>query len=123
MRSDFVYNKDYPDYSNDEFVQEYGKTEDELNEYFNQKGEKWGVDSIDYYENKGRFYFEEPYTGYVDENILSGFLERENISLEEYLTNKKYVVIQDGDETCYWNDMKKTGLVNMDIIDYEYPKE
>ena len=29
MRSDFVYNKDYPDYSNDEFVQEYGKTEDE----------------------------------------------------------------------------------------------
>ena len=70
-----------------------------------------------------RFYFEEPYTGYVDENILSGFLERENISLEEYLTNKKYVVIQDGDETCYWNAMKKTGLVNMDIIDYEYPKE
>lgn len=123
MRSDFVYNKDYPDYSNDEFVQEYGKTEDELNEYFNQKGEKWGVDSIDYYENKGRFYFEEPYTGYVDENILGGFLERENISLEEYLTNKKYVVIQDGDETCYWNAMKKTGLVNMDIVDYEYPKE
>lgn len=59
----------------------------------------------------------------VDENILGGFLERENISLEEYLTNKKYVVIQDGDETCYWNAMKKTGLVNMDIIDYEYPKE
>lgn len=34
--------------------------------------------------------------GRVDENILTGFLKRENITLEEFLINKKYIVIQDG---------------------------
>ena len=66
--------------------------------------------------------FDKPYTGYVDENILR-ILRKEGVTLEEYLTNKKYVVIQDGDEYCYWSDMKKTGLVNMDMIDHEYPRE
>lgn len=56
----------------------------------------------------------------VDEDMLSGFLEEENVSLEEYLTNRKYVVIQDGDEYCYWDDIKNTGLIDMDAIDYEY---
>ena len=55
--------------------------------------------------------------------MLSGFLENEKISLEEFLINKRYVVIQDGDEYCYWNDMKKTGLVDIGAIQYEYPKE
>lgn len=123
MRLAAVYNKNHPSYKNNEYIQKHGKTEDELNEYLNQKAEEWGFDSADYYEVDGMFRFKEPYTGYVGENILSSFLERENISLEEYLTNKKYVVIQDGDETCYWNAMKKTGLVNMDIIDHEYPEE
>ena len=31
--------------------------------------------------------------------------------------------IQDGDEYCYWDNMKQTGLVNMDMIDHEYPRE
>ena len=123
MRLAAVYNKNHPSYKNNEHIQKHGKTEDELNEYLNQKAEEWGFDSADYYEVDGMFRFKEPYTGYVNENILSSFLEKENISLEEYLTNKKYVVIQDGDETCYWNAMKKTGLVNMDIIDHEYPEE
>ena len=55
-------------------------------------------------------------------NILGGFLEKENISLEEYLTNKKYVVIQDGDEYGYFGDMKRSGLINLDAIDHEYPR-
>ena len=79
---------------------------------------------IDYWKSSGGYWhYNRPFTGYVDENILSGFLEKEGITLEEYLTNKKYVVIQDGDEYCYWYDMKKTGLVNMDAIDHEYPRE
>ena len=57
------------------------------------------------------------------EKELERLMKEDSKIKEEYLTNKKYVVIQDGDETCYWNAMKKTGLVNMDIIDYEYPKE
>ena len=55
--------------------------------------------------------------------MLSGFLEEENISLEEYLTNKKYVVIQDGDEYGYWGDIKNAGLINLYAIDHEYPRE
>ena len=78
-------------------VKEYGKTEDELREYLSQKEKDWGFE-IEYWKSSnGWWHFDKPYTGYVDENILSGFLEKEGITLEEYLTNKKYVVIQEGD--------------------------
>lgn len=124
MILDSVADKNHPENKDSEYAQEYGKTEDELNEWLEQKEKDWGIDTIEYWEtDNGYFHFEKPYTGYVDENMLSGFLKKENISLEEYLTNKKYVVIQDGDEYCYWSDMKKAGLVNMDAIDHEYPRD
>lgn len=121
--SDSCADKDDEGHKDDEYFQKYGKTEDELVEYLTQKEKDWGME-IDYWKSSsGYWHYDRPFTGYVDENILSGFLKKEGITLEEYLTNKKYVVIQDGDEYCYWSDMKKTGLVNMDAIDYEYPKE
>ena len=121
--SDSCADKDDEEHKDDEYFQKYGKTEDELVEYLTQKEKDWGME-IDYWKSSsGYWHYNRPFTGYVDENILSGFLEKEGITLEEYLTNKKYVVIQDGDEYCYWSDMKKTGLVNMDAIDHEYPKE
>lgn len=58
--------------------------------------------------------------GFVDEDILSLFLKKENISLKEFLTNKKYVVIVDGDEYCIWLDLKNSGLVNESEIEKEY---
>ena len=58
--------------------------------------------------------------GYVDEDILSSFLENENISLKEFLTNKKYVVIVDGDEYCIWKSLKESGLVDANEIEKEY---
>lgn len=58
--------------------------------------------------------------GSVDEDILSSFLKNENISLKEFLTNKRYVVIVDGDEYCIWNDLKNSGLVNNSEIEKEY---
>ena len=121
--SDSCADKDDEEHKDDEYFQKYGKTEDELVEYLTQKEKDWGME-IDYWKSSsGYWHYDRPFTGYVDENILSGFLEKEGVTLEEYLTNKKYVVIQDGDEYCYWSDMKKTGLVNMDAIDHEYPKE
>lgn len=57
--------------------------------------------------------------GYVDEDILTPFLNDEGISLKEFLTNKKYVVIVDGDEYCIWNSMKEAGIINMDEIEKE----
>ena len=124
MISDSIADKNHPENKDSEYAQKYGKTEDELNEWLEQKEKDWGIDTIEYWEgDNGYFHFDKPYTGYVDEDMLRGFLKKENISLEEYLTNKKYVVIQDGDEYCYWSDMKKAGLVNMDAIDHEYPED
>lgn len=116
-------NKEDEKNKDSEYCQKHGKTEDELAEYLMQKEEDWGME-IHYWEGSyGYWHYDAPFTGYVDSNILSSFLKNEGITLEEYLINKKYVVIQDGDEYCYWDDMKKAGLVNMDAIDYEYPKE
>ena len=56
------------------------------------------------------------YTG-VDEPYLSSWLEANNISLEEFLTNKKYIVIQDGDEYCIWNDLVQSGLIDTKALD------
>lgn len=58
--------------------------------------------------------------GGVDEDVLTPFLEKTGITLKEFLTNKKYVVIVDGDEYCIWDSMKKSGLVNVDEIEKEY---
>ena len=114
-------NKDYQKFEDNDYCQKYGKTEDELVEYLIQKEKDWDIEA-EYWESNGYWCFEKPYTGYVDEDILSGFLEKENISIEEFLLNKRYVVIQDGDEYCYWQDIKDTGLINVDMIDHEYPE-
>lgn len=63
---------------------------------------------------------DELFYGYVDEDILTPFLNDHNISLREFLTNSKYVVIVDGDEYCIWDSIKEAGLVNMDEIEKEY---
>ena len=58
--------------------------------------------------------------GHVDEDILTPFLKQNNISLKEFLTNDKYVVIVDGDEYCIWHHIKDAGLVNVDEIEKEF---
>lgn len=108
-------------FQNDEYYQKHGKTEDELAKYLMQKEKDWNI-KIEYWKSDSFWCYKKPYTGDVDENILSGFLKKENISIEEFLMNKRYVVIQDGDEYCYWQDIKDTGLINTDIIDHEYPE-
>ena len=61
-------------------------------------------------------------TGYVDVDILSGFLAKENISITEFLKNKRYIVVVDGDEYCIYEDMKKCGLIDTSSILKEYPE-
>lgn len=124
MISDLFADKNHPENKDNDYAQEYGKTEDEFNEWLEQKEKDWDIDTITYWESdNGYFHFERPLTGYVDVDMLSGFLEEENISLEEYLTNKKYVVIQDGDEYNEFGNFKKSGLINLDAIDHEYSRE
>lgn len=52
--------------------------------------------------------------------LLIRFLTTENISLEEFITNPRYIVVIDGDEYCVFNDMKKSGLIKTDNIIKEY---
>ena len=118
--TEYVANKDNEKFRNDDYYQGFGKTEDELEEYLAQKGKDWNLKLYYWEREDGYWAFDKPYTGYVDENILGGFLEKENISIEEFLLNRRYIVIQDGDEYYYWEDIKDAGLINTKIIDHEY---
>ena len=60
-------------------------------------------------------------TGWVDEDILTGFLKKENITITEFLTNKRYIVVVDGDEYCIYESMKESGLIDLDAIEREFP--
>lgn len=68
-------------------------------------------------------YYEVPAIGMIDHQsmgLLKGFLKNEGISLKEFLTNKKYVIIIDGDEYDYWERYKRSGLINTSFILKEY---
>ena len=121
LTTEHVPDKNDTNFNDNDYYQEYRKTKNELAEYLMQKEKDWNME-ISYCKSNGYFCFDKPYTGYVDEDILGRFLEKENITIEEFLINKRYVVIQDGDEYCYWQDIKDTGLINMDMIDHEYPE-
>ena len=53
----------------------------------------------------------------VDDWELFSWLEKYNVSLKEFLTNKKYVVIQDGDEYWIWKDLINCGLIDKKVIE------
>lgn len=62
------------------------------------------------------------YYGDIDhqsDGILKDYLESNNISFEEFLTNKKYIIILDGDEYGMWETFKESGLINEDFIEKE----
>lgn len=66
---------------------------------------------------------EEPDIGTIDHQssgMLMGFLSKHGVSLEEFLTNKKYIVIIDGDEYCTWAKMKSEGVIDKSYIVEEY---
>jgi len=67
--------------------------------------------------------YEVPCIGTIDHQsagLLKNFLKDEGISLKEFLTNKKYIVIIDGDEYCDWSRYKMSGIINLDFIEKEY---
>lgn len=63
------------------------------------------------------------YYGSIDHQsmgIVRSYIEKHNLPLEEFLINKKYIIILDGDEYDMWGTMKESGLVNLDFIEEEY---
>ena len=82
--------------------------------------EQWYYEFDDEDEDEDEEIEDKLFYGHVDEDILTLFLEKNNITLEDFLTNSKYVVIVDGDEYCIWKSMKESGLVNLNEIEKEY---
>lgn len=63
------------------------------------------------------------YYGCIDHQsygMINLYLDKNNISFKEFLMNKKYIIILDGDEYCVWDTMKKCGLINKNFIQEEY---
>jgi hypothetical protein len=65
-----------------------------------------------------------PKDEYSDDGICHGYCDDysyiiDGIPLRDFILNKKYVVISDGDEYCIWSNFKETPLFNRE----EYPDE
>lgn len=56
----------------------------------------------------------------TDDYMLWSWLEKLGIDLKEFLINRKYIIICDGDEYCYWSLFKKANLLDTSVIEAEY---
>lgn len=69
-----------------------------------------------YNPNFVKFKFAKSYgridAGGTDDYALKGWLESNNITLEEFLINPRYAVVCDGDEYCTFNRLIDLGLVD-----------
>lgn len=52
--------------------------------------------------------------------LLTTFLKKKGITLKDFLFNKKYKVIIDGDEYDVWNKLKESGLIDLNDIVEEF---
>lgn len=79
---------------------------------FDTKDYVWDSEVKDYVET------DEPIPNYggTDDYQIDGWLKSYNVSLEEFLTNKRYIVVVDGDEYNCWFHIKDSGLVDTSKI-------
>ena len=81
-----------------------------------------GCNGIDYptdTKHNDKYEWDVPYCGYVDHDsasLLTKFLDKEGITLYEFISNPKYIVVIDGDEYCVFNSMKEAHLINEENI-------
>ena len=64
-----------------------------------------------------------PNYGGTDDYQIEGWLKHYNVSLEEFLTNKRYIIIVDGDEYNCWFHIKDSGLVDISKIVHDSYEE
>ena len=58
----------------------------------------------------------ESFVDHESSSLLRDFLNKEDISLEEFLRNPKYIVVIDGDEYQVFKSMKEANLINKDNL-------
>jgi len=98
----------------------------------NENWNKEGHEDEDYYEEicrSGRkqeeIWLEVLKFGSVDHQsmgLFQRFLEKYNITLEDYLIRKDIIVIIDGDEYYLFDTMVNAGIVDKNAIEVKYPK-
>ena len=87
---------------------------------FDTKDYVWDSNVKDYVAAKSPV----PNYGGTDDYQIEGWLKYYNISLEEFLTNKRYIVVVDGDEYQIFDHIKKSGLFDTSkIIHDSYAEE
>lgn len=87
---------------------------------FDTKDYVWDSEVNDYVEA------DEPIPNYggTDDYQIEGWLKKYNVSLEEFLTNKRYIVVVDGDEYAIYDHIKKSGLFDTSkIVHDSYAEE
>lgn len=68
-------------------------------------------------------YLTTPDIGMIDHQssgLLRSFLKKRGVSLKEFLTNKKYIVVIDGDEYCEWENILTSGIIGTSNIVENY---
>lgn len=86
---------------------------------FDTKDYVWDSEVKDYVET------DEPVPNYggTDDYQIEGWLKSYNVSLEEFLTNKRYIVVVDGDEYQIFDHIKKSGLFDTSKIIHDSYEE
>jgi hypothetical protein len=64
-----------------------------------------------------------PIYGGTDDYQIEGWLKSYNVSLEDFLTMRRYMVVCDGDETHEWYHILDSGLVDKSHIIHDSEKE
>ena len=62
--------------------------------------------------------------GHIDhqsQGNLTLALEKENVSVEDFIDDDKYVIVIDSDEVCYLDMLSRAGLLNKAAIAKQYP--
>ena len=54
--------------------------------------------------------------GYTDDSMIEGWLQNYNVSVEDFLTMKRYIVVCDGDEYKTWDKVRDSGLMDTSHI-------
>ena len=54
--------------------------------------------------------------GYTDDSMIEGWLQNYNVSVEDFLTMKRYIVVCDGDEYRTWDKVRDSGLMDTSHI-------
>lgn len=95
---------------------------DEPHGEYDVVGKVYGDDNTYYFA-----WYEYKYdnTGDVDHQsagLLYNFLEKHNLSLEDFLTHREYWVVIDGDEYCEFEKQYKHGIININNIAEIFPR-